>query len=207
MWSPHPPTTLCIKALTPCLLRGWGVGIWTDSAFLPSCWHLKQSQLSFPPTWPDFWLLSSEQPDPTPFSNKSRIAGSYGGSMFKFLRTHQSVFHRWYITLHSYQRCLKAPISPATAQHLLLLFNGSHPNEYTVLSHFAFNLHFPNGTPLRYSCLENPMEESRGLQFMGSLRVGTTEQLPFHFSLSCVREGNGNPPQCSCLENPGDRGA
>ena len=28
-----------------------------------------------------------------------------------------------------------------------------------------------------------------------------TEQLPFHFSLSCVGEGNGNPLQYSCLEN------
>ena len=35
----------------------------------------------------------------------------------------------------------------------------------------------------------------------------TTEQLPFHFSLSCTGEGNGNPLQCSCLENPRDRGA
>ena len=35
----------------------------------------------------------------------------------------------------------------------------------------------------------------------------TTEQLPFHFSLSCIGEGNGNPPQCSCLENPRDSGA
>jgi len=31
-----------------------------------------------------------------------------------------------------------------------------------------------------------------------------TEQLHFHFSLSCVGEGNGNPPQYSCLENPRD---
>ena len=35
----------------------------------------------------------------------------------------------------------------------------------------------------------------------------TTEQLHFHFSLSCIGEGNGNPFQCSCLENPRDRGA
>ena len=35
----------------------------------------------------------------------------------------------------------------------------------------------------------------------------TTEQLHFHFSLSCTGEGNGNPPQCSCLENPRDGGA
>ena len=34
-----------------------------------------------------------------------------------------------------------------------------------------------------------------------------TERLHFHFSLSCVGEGNGNPLQCSCLENPRDWGA
>ena len=28
------------------------------------------------------------------------------------------------------------------------------------------------------------------------------ERLHFHFSLSCIGEGNGNPLQCSCLENP-----
>ena len=35
----------------------------------------------------------------------------------------------------------------------------------------------------------------------------TTERLHFHFSLSCIGEGNGNPRQCSCLENPRDWGA
>ena len=35
----------------------------------------------------------------------------------------------------------------------------------------------------------------------------TTERLHFHFSLSCIGEGNSNPLQCSCLENPRDRGA
>ena len=34
-----------------------------------------------------------------------------------------------------------------------------------------------------------------------------TERLHFHFSLSCIGEGNGNPLQCSCLENPRDHGA
>ena len=32
----------------------------------------------------------------------------------------------------------------------------------------------------------------------------TTGRLHFHFSLSCIGEGNGNPLQCSCLENPRD---
>ena len=41
----------------------------------------------------------------------------------------------------------------------------------------------------------------------GRWESGTTEWLHFHFSLSCIGEGNGNPVQCSCLENPTDRGA
>ena len=31
-----------------------------------------------------------------------------------------------------------------------------------------------------------------------------TERLHFHFSLSCIGEGNGSPLQYSCLENPRD---
>ena len=50
-------------------------------------------------------------------------------------------------------------------------------------------------------------EEPGRLQSMGSLRVGHTERLHVHFSLSCIGEGNGNPLQCSCLENPRDGGA
>ena len=34
-----------------------------------------------------------------------------------------------------------------------------------------------------------------------------TAWLHFHFSLSCIGEGNSNPLQCSCLENPRDRRA
>ena len=37
--------------------------------------------------------------------------------------------------------------------------------------------------------------------------LDTTERPHFHFSLSCIGEGNGNPLQCSCLENPRDGGA
>ena len=38
----------------------------------------------------------------------------------------------------------------------------------------------------------------------GRYQSDMTEQLHFHFSLSCIGEGNGNPLQCSCLENPRD---
>ena len=50
-------------------------------------------------------------------------------------------------------------------------------------------------------------EESGRLQSMGSLVSDTNERLHFHFSLSCVGEGNGNPLQFPCLENPRDGGA
>ena len=49
-------------------------------------------------------------------------------------------------------------------------------------------------------------EEPGRLQSMGLLGVGHTERLHFHFSLSCIGEGNGNPLQCSCLEHPRDVG-
>ena len=43
----------------------------------------------------------------------------------------------------------------------------------------------------------------------GVAKSGTrlSDWLHFHFSLSCIGEGNGNPLQCSCLENPRDGGA
>ena len=41
----------------------------------------------------------------------------------------------------------------------------------------------------------------------GRQESDTTERLHFHFSPSCIGEGNGNPLQCSCLENPRDGGA
>ena len=51
------------------------------------------------------------------------------------------------------------------------------------------------------------MEGPGRLQSMGVAKSDITEQLHFHFSLSCTGEGNGNPLQCSCLEDPRDGGA
>ena len=48
------------------------------------------------------------------------------------------------------------------------------------------------------------MEEPGRLPSMGSLESDATEQLHFHFSFSCIGEGNGNPLQYSCLEIPRD---
>ena len=44
-----------------------------------------------------------------------------------------------------------------------------------------------NGTPLQYSCLENPMD---GGAWQAAVHgVSKTERLHFHFSLSCIGEG------------------
>ena len=62
-----------------------------------------------------------------------------------------------------------------------------------------------NGTPL----LPGKSHGQRslvGCSPWGREKPDTTERLHFHFSLSCIREGNGNPLQCSCLENPRDGG-
>ena len=48
-------------------------------------------------------------------------------------------------------------------------------------------------------------ENSHGWRsLVGCNPWGRKEQLHFHFSLSCIGEGNVNPLQCSCLENPRD---
>ena len=67
-----------------------------------------------------------------------------------------------------------------------------------------------NGTPLQYSCLENPMD---GEAWWAAVHGVAKSQMrlsdftfTFHFSLSGIGKGNGNPLQCSCLENPRDRG-
>ena len=41
----------------------------------------------------------------------------------------------------------------------------------------------------------------------GRWESDTAKRLHFHFSFSCIGEGNGNPLQCSCLENPRDGGS
>ena len=66
-----------------------------------------------------------------------------------------------------------------------------------------------DGTPLQYSCLENPMDGGAWWASVHGVAKSRTRlsDFPFTFSLSCIGEGSGTPLQCSCLENPRDGGA
>ena len=66
-----------------------------------------------------------------------------------------------------------------------------------------------NGTPLQYSCLENPMDGGAWQAAVHGVARSwdTTERLHFHFTLSCIGGGDRNLLQCSFLGNPRDGGA
>ena len=66
-----------------------------------------------------------------------------------------------------------------------------------------------NGTPLQYSCLEDPMDRGAWYAAVHGVAESRTRlsDFTFTFLFSCTGEGNGNPLQYSCLENPRDGGA
>ena len=62
-------------------------------------------------------------------------------------------------------------------------------------------------TPVLLPGISHGRRSPVGCSPWGHEELDTTEWLHFHFSLSCIGEGNGNPLQCSCLENPRNGGA
>ena len=59
-----------------------------------------------------------------------------------------------------------------------------------------------DGTPLQYSCLENPMDRGAWWAAVRGVAKSWT-RLHFHFSLSCIGEGNGNHSSVLAWRIPG----
>ena len=91
----------------------------------------------------------------------------------------------------------------------MLLISEAFTDDSTLNFHLYTHFGEGNGTPLQYSCLENPMDGGAWWAAVHGVAKSQTRlsdlTLTFHFS--CIGGGNGNPLQCSCLENPMDRGA
>ena len=87
--------------------------------------------------------------------------------------------------------------------------NLKYVDDTTLIAEFALISHAKQWqpTPVLLPGKSHGWRSLEGCSPWGRWGSDTTERLPFHFSLSCIGEGNGNPLQCSCLENPRDSGA
>ena len=125
--------------------------------------------------------------------------------------------HSNYIILYSQRQGTKVPVFPHSPQHLLfsgvcllivIIFMSVRWYLTVVLIFFSRSRRRQwHPTPGLFPDKSHGRRSLVGCSPWAHWGSDTTERLHFHFSLSCIGEGNGDPLQCSCLENPRDGGA
>ena len=89
------------------------------------------------------------------------------------------------------------------------MFLRKHTRETTMIINSSYGYFWRRQwypTPVLLPGKSHGRRSLAGCSPWGREESDTTERLHFHFSLSCIGEGNGNPLQCSCLQNPRDGG-
>ena len=80
------------------------------------------------------------------------------------------------------------------------------PHKCTHLTHEQWRNQW-HPTPVFLPGKSHGWKSLEGCSPWGHWGLDMTEQLHFHFSLTCIGDGNSNLLQCSSLENPRDGGA
>ena len=97
-----------------------------------------------------FWIIVFSR-----YMPRSGIAGSYGNSIFRFLRNHRTVFHSGYVSLHSHQHLQASPFLYILTFVFGRLFDNGHSHRcewYLIVALFCSSVIISNVEHL-FMCL------------------------------------------------------